>query len=189
MFNEFILQSFRLIHLLRKWKDCQKLLNQKFRNKNGKSYPTRIVKTPKFVQTCSFNISCTNGLSCLYIFMKVWWAVSCCVHTEHPRTQSTGSNYHGWIMKFVSYRKILWNALKNDRNTVKCCVQATKTLLLNSIRLIARICLMTRTSLLLWKLKKTRDLYKELYSGLYSPKGLHMLFCSVVPDRKCVYKV
>lgn len=72
MFNEFILQSFRLIHLLRKWKDCQKLLNQKFRNKNGKSYPTRIVKTPKFVQTCSFNISCTNGLSCLYIFIKVW---------------------------------------------------------------------------------------------------------------------
>ena len=92
-------------------------------------------------------------------------------------------------MKFVSYRKILWNALENDRNTVKCCVQATKTLLLNSIRLIARICLMTRTSLLLWKLKKTRDLYKELYSGLYSPKGLHMLFYSVVPDRKCVYKV
>ena len=119
MFNEFILQSFRLIHLLRKWKDCQKLLNQKFRNKNGKSYPTRIVKTPKFVQTCSFNISCINGLSCLYIFMKVWWAVSCCVHTKHSRTQSTGANYHGWTMKVVSCRKILWNALENDKNTVE----------------------------------------------------------------------
>lgn len=117
--NEFILQSFRLIHLLRKWKDCQKLLNQKFRNKNGKSYPTRIVKTPKFFQTCSFNISCTNGLSCLYIFMKVWWAVSCCVHTKHSRTQSTGANYHGWTMKVVSCRKILWNALENDNNTVE----------------------------------------------------------------------
>ena len=46
---------------------------------------------------------------------------------------------------------------------------------------------MTRTSWLLWKLKKTRDLYKELYSGLYSPKGLHMLFYSVVPDTESVY--
>lgn len=146
MFNEFILQSFRLIHLLRKWKDCQKLLNQKFRNKNGKSYLTRIVKTPKFVQTCSFNISCTNGLSCLYMFMKVWWAVSCCVHTKYSRTQSTGPNYHGWTMKFVSHRKILWNALENEKNTVELLFQTTKNMLLNSIHLITRICLMTRTS-------------------------------------------
>ena len=28
------------------------------------------------------------------------------------------------------------------------------------------------------------DLYKELYSGFYSPKGLRMLFYSVVPDTE-----
>lgn len=93
-------------------------------------------------------------------------------------------------MKVVSCRKILWNALENDKNTVEVlCSNHLCYMLLNSVHLTAMICLMTRTSLLLWKLKKTRDLYKELYSGLYSPKGLHMLFYSVVPDRKCVYKV
>ena len=60
-------------------------------------------------------------------------------------------------------------------------------MLLNSIHLIVRISLITRTSWLLWKLKKTRDLYKELYSGLYSPKGLHMLCYSVVPDTESMY--
>ena len=92
-------------------------------------------------------------------------------------------------MKVVSCRKILWNALENDKNTVE-------VLCSNHLKYVIELCSSdsndlsdTRTSLLLWKLKKTRDLYKELYSGLYSPKGLHMLFYSVVTDRKCVYKV